>query len=584
MFSRLKSNFVPIALMLASLMSVGCGRVDDPVLSRAEAMMEAQPDSVILMLRRDSARICAQGRAERMTFRLLLTEAEDKCLIIHKSDSAMLAVTNYFDWYGDARRKARSTYLLGRVNCDIHQYATALNCFDDVLSLRETNDSVINRYKARSASWAADVYENLQLYEKNLYYCKQQYYYALRSDAPSIQVYALRDIGRAYGYLNNTRAAVNYYQKAAEKAKTVCSDDELYNMVMDELAGYYLENGMTDEARKVMADKPYGTIEQDLAMHNFVKADYYDQIGKKDSSILYFEEGLKHGSLSAMKDSYLKRAKSFSKSNDSIAVKYYEKFVFLSEKTAHEHITVYKDFVDNIEKNFDAEEDKVAMFKSLVLMIVIVLIVAILLIILFVRYKKHQREISEQRQRIKEILKQRDESDIHISENEAQIQKLEQILSESNETITELNKKLVQAKSLALRKQNEQIKAERHHKEMLREEFFNSELYHRFHTQGFMPNKQDFQDLAKELNRVYDNFTLNLKEACPKISVSEIEVCCLIKIGLSMKVISNMTVYRLNSLAMLRKRLYEKVFHKKGTALDWDKYIKSVNKDVFENQ
>lgn len=558
--------------------------MDDPVLSRAEAMMEAQPDSVILMLRRDSARICAQGRAERMTFRLLLTEAEDKCLIIHKSDSAMLAVTNYFDWYGDAQRKARSTYLLGRVNCDIHQYATALNCFDDVLSLRETNDSVINRYKARSASWAADVYENLQLYEKNLYYCKQQYYYALRSDAPSIQVYALRDIGRAYGYLNDIRAAVNYYQKAAEKVKTVCSDGELYNMVMDELAGYYLENGMTDEARKVMADKPYSSIRQILSMHSFVMANYYEQIGKLDSVIYYYEKDLKYGTLAAKNTTYLNMARCYARNNDFKSVVFYEKYVQSLKDLEKEKVAIYKDFIENIENNLNIEEENYSLFKGLTIMILTALVFALWLIVLFIRYKKRQCEIREQRQHIKEILKQRDESDIRISENEALIQKLEQILSESNETITELNKKLVQAKSLALRKQNEQIKAERHHKELLREEFFNSELYHRFHTQGFMPNKQDFQDLAKELNRVYDDFTLTLKEACPKISVSEIEVCCLIKIGLSMKVISNMTVYRLNSLAMLRKRLYEKVFHKKGTALDWDKYIKSVNKDVFENQ
>lgn len=575
MFIKQRSFWLLPLLMVLFVLLSSCNRTNRSGLHHAEAIMEAHPDSALNLLERDSARICRNGRNARMIFRLLKTEAEDKCFITHNSDSAMLAVTNYFDRYGTSRQKARSHYLLGQVNLNMNQYATALNCFDDVLSMNETTDSVVNRYKARSASWAAGVYENLKIYDTNLHYCKLQYYYALKSDAPSMIVYALRDLGRAYGYLNKVKPAVNYYLRAAKKAKDLCSN-ELYNMVMDELAGYYLENRMPYEAHKVMADKPYGSVRQNLSMHSFVMANYYDQIGNTDSAMHYYEKDLMYGTLAAKKTTYLNMARCYARNNDMKLVDCYEKFALSSKELEKGQTVVYTDFIENIEKNFDIEEEKASLFKGLILMMVVVVVVSILSIILFSRYKKRQREIRKQRKRIDIFLKQRDEGITRIRENEAQIQKLKDVLSVSNATITNLKRQLVQVEIEKLQKQNEQIEIEKQHKSLLESEFLNSSIYRKFHSKGFVPSNQDINDLARELNRVYNGFTLAIRDTCPKITFFELQVCCLIKIGLSLKDISNMTSYQPSSLAMLRKRLYKRAFNKNGSASDWDDYIISI--------
>ena len=267
----------------------------------ADSLMEEYPDSALAILKRDSLEICRSGKDFRLWYALSRTEADDKCYILHVSDSAIRIAAGCYDSYGSALQRVRADYLLGRVYCDMHLYGHALTSFNKVIAVDAENDSVINRYKARAATWAGYVYEVEGLHKDALRYNKLAYGYAKKAGAQVTEIYSLRDIGRSYRDLKRNDIAIPYYQQAAKKAKTI-DDANLYNMVMEELAGIYIEEGRLDEAYAALNTKFLATTDKDIASHYYIWAMYFEKIGQLDSAVAYDKRGMKYSEISIKRD------------------------------------------------------------------------------------------------------------------------------------------------------------------------------------------------------------------------------------------------------------------------------------------
>ncbi len=277
-------------LLFAAMLSAVSSCRDDGrargVLCLADSLIEERPDSALALFRRDSALFDGASKAVRMAYVLSKSEAEDKCYIVHTSDSAMLPVAEYFARHGEARQNVRAWYVLGRFYCDLRLYGHALTAFDNAIAVDAGDDSVACRYKARACTWTSDIYEKRKLYGKSLHYNKLSYEYAKKSDVPSIEVYSLRDIGRLYSYLKRNNIAIPYYIKVAEKAKAI-GDANLYNMVFGELAAIYIEENRLAEAYKVLSLPFICKTQQDLSAHYFTLSVYHDSVSNLDSAIYY---------------------------------------------------------------------------------------------------------------------------------------------------------------------------------------------------------------------------------------------------------------------------------------------------------
>lgn len=154
--------------MLAAVLSAVSSCRDDGrarvVLRLADSLMEERPDSALALLRRDSLLFGSAGKAVRMAYELSKSEAEDKCYVLHTSDSAMLPVAEYFARRGTPLQRVRAWYVLGRVYCDLRLYGHALSAFDNALAADDGGDKIVYRYKARAATWAGFVYEERGLH------------------------------------------------------------------------------------------------------------------------------------------------------------------------------------------------------------------------------------------------------------------------------------------------------------------------------------------------------------------------------------------------------------------------------------
>ena len=579
--TSLITKALPFLLLCTTFFSCRDGGKSESILRTADSLMEEHPDSALYILRRDSLEICRSGKDYRLWYALSRTEADDKCYILHVSDSTMRAVANYYNSHGSDFQRVRANYLLGRVYCDMHLYGHALTSFNKAITVESENDSTINRYKARSATWAGYVYEVKGLHKDALRYNKLAYGYAKKAGAQVTEIYSLRDIGRSYSYLKQNNTAIPYYRQAAKKAKAI-DDANLYNMVMEELAGIYIEEGRLDEAYAALNTKFLATTDKDIASHYYIWAMYFEKIGQLDSAVAYDKRGMKYSDVSIKRDVSLDLARLLMKQGKhNEAIKYYEQYSVYSDSVTASELNETSDMLSQVEKNIDIERKNTILAETktnlTILLSIIIFTVIVVSLILIKHYSNVRKRIREQQERANNYLSQLQETGMQkMKRNEERIAQLETELSVSNEKLTEIRKSLMRNEAEMLAKQNEHMLFKEKHRELLIADLADTDVYKLYHTPNAVPSSADYHRLVEALNKAYNNFTKRLKEFYPDINDNEVWICCMVKAGLSSKEICNISPYSYSSLGMAKSRLYFKMFQKKGGAKDLDHFIKEL--------
>lgn len=579
--TSLITKALPFLLLCTTFFSCRDGGRTESLLRTADSLMEGHPDSALSILRRDSLEICRSGKDYRLWYALSRTEADDKCYILHVSDSTMRAAANYYDSHGSALQRVRADYLLGRVYCDMHLYGHALASFNKAIAVDAENDSVINRYKARSATWAGYVYEAKGLHKDALRYNKLAYGYAKQAGAQVTEVYSLRDIGRSYSYLKQNNTAIPYYRHAAKKAKAI-GDANLYNMVMEELAGIYIEEGQLDDAYSALNTPFLATTDKDISSHYYVWAYYFEHTGQLDSAVAYNKRGMSYSNNTEKRDACLDIIRILNKQGKrDEAMEYYDKYSVYSDSVTASELNETSDMLSQVEKNIDIERKNTVLAETktnlTILLSVIIFTVIVVSLILIKHYSNVKKRIREQQERANNYLSQLQETEMQkMKRNEERIAQLETELSVSNEKLTEIRKSLMRNEAEMLAKQNEHMLFKEKHRELLIADLADTDVYKLYHTPNAVPSSADYHRLVEALNKAYNNFTKRLKEFYPDINDNEVWICCMVKAGLSSKEICNISPYSYSSLGMAKSRLYFKMFQKKGGAKDLDHFIKEL--------
>ncbi len=572
---------LPFLLLCTTFFSCRDGGRIESILRTTDSLMEEHPDSALSILRRDSLEICRSGKDYRLWYALSRTEADDKCYILHVSDSTMRAAANYYNSHGSDLQRVRANYLLGRVYCDMHLYGHALTSFNKAIKVESENDSAINRYKARSATWAGYVYEVKGLHKDALRYNKLAYGYAKQAGAQVTEVYSLRDIGRSYSYLKQNNTAIPYYRQAAKKAKAI-GDANLYNMVMEELAGIYIEEGQLDDAYSALNTPFLATTDKDISSHYYVWAYYFEHTGQLDSAVAYNKRGMSYSNNTEKRDACLDIIRILNKQGKrDEAMEYYDKYSVYSDSVTASELNETSDMLSQVEKNIDIERKNTVLAETktnlTILLSVIIFTVIVVSLILIKHYSNVKKRIREQQERANNYLSQLQETEMQkMKRNEERIAQLETELSVSNEKLTEIRKSLMRNEAEMLAKQNEHMLFKEKHRELLIADLADTDVYKLYHTPNAVPSSADYHRLVEALNKAYNNFTKRLKEFYPDINDNEVWICCMVKACLSSKEICNISPYSYSSLGMAKSRLYFKMFQKKGGAKDLDHFIKEL--------
>lgn len=579
--TSLITKALPFLLLCTTFFSCRDGGRTESLLRTADSLMEEHPDSALTILRRDSLEICRSGKDYRLWYALSRTEADDKCYILHVSDSTIRAAANYYNNHGSDFQRVRANYLLGRVYCDMHLYGHALTSFNKAITVESENDSTINRYKARSATWAGYVYEVKGLHKDALRYNKLAYGYAKKAGAQVTELYSLRDIGRSYSYLKQNNTAIPYYRQAAKRAKAI-GDANLYNMVMEELAGIYIEEGQLDDAYSALNTPFLATTDKDISSHYYVWAYYFEHTGQLDSAVAYNKRGMSYSNNTEKRDACLDIIRILNKQGKrDEAMEYYDKYSVYSDSVTASELNETSDMLSQVEKNIDIERKNTVLAETktnlTILLSVIIFTVIVVSLILIKHYSNVRKRIREQQERANNYLSQLQETEMQkMKRNEERIAQLETELSVSNEKLTEIRKSLMRNEAEMLAKQNEHMLFKEKHRELLIADLADTDVYKLYHTPNAVPSSADYHRLVEALNKAYNNFTKRLKEFYPDINDNEVWICCMVKAGLSSKEICNISPYSYSSLGMAKSRLYFKMFQKKGGAKDLDHFIKEL--------
>lgn len=574
---RILLLFFPLLL----LAFVSCGKRNDglPALQRVALLANTHPDSAVALL--DSLRdsIFLQPRSVRMYYDLLTVKARDKAYIRHTSDSLIRNVLRYYERQDDKKHLPETYYYGGRVYSDLGDAPQALNYF---IRASETADGKDYGLLSRIYSQIGTLYLYQDVYDKALPVFRKCYQYNLLEGDSAGMVYAIRNMGRTYRTLDQVDSALHYYKEADSLAIKLGSN-LLRMRVNGEFSAYYTQLGMYKEAYKCLQWAFLQFNSDDRAPAYSTVAHYYLNINQLDSALIYFTKLLKM-------DDYLYLQSAY-KGLGEIATKRGNYAEACSYWALYE---MYRDSVQSITQtetvrkinalyNYQLREEENNRLqmqnrqqKNYIVWITASMVVVVAL---FFAYRQNRKRKEEGRinqlQKLKALEGQKyRQSQEFIEENKKRIAELEKELQASKIVQNQPQQELLHARKQSLEKDNEQVEAYRRLEAEAVKALETSDIFRKCHEVDGNLSAEDWQTLTAAIDSTYLQFTHRLKDLYP-VSEVELQVCLLLKIGISSTRIAQLVLRSKQAVTSIRKRLYKKVLGQEGTPDEWDKFIRN---------
>ena len=589
----MKKNIV-FLLILIPIIWISCDGMGHQTIDfrKIENLMPQHPDSALMLLEQIENKENL-SRKDKAHYYLLLTEAEDKTYVTHTTDSLISIAADYYEKTDDLGRKAKAWYYKGRINQDLGHPLKAQEYY--LKALRDEEKIEDHALLGRIHNHIGMLYAYQKVYEKALPFQKKAVEnFHLLSDSTG-QVFALRDLGRTFLMLGHQDSAIICNQKAIALMRK-----RIIPSVYTELAGFYIDRQRLEEPQ---AKYPVYLVLGEL----------YKKSGQIDSACFYLQACINSAPLPETRAGGLFHLKEIALEKGQ-----WEQAALLSKQ--------YELLKDSIEQGKNAESirnvqafysyneieqdlwearlyaSKQKSFYSLLITTCLFLLTVALL--RFIHYRRERKSLlqrlkanEEQIQRNEQTLK--NISDVKDSlQNEIQIYKTKerQLSKEKDEqlkrTNEEIRQKIMQLEKLShtkdeleknlltLRSENSNLKKREQAREEERKKIEESErlqnerLYDKFRSPaGWEPTDTDWHKLFISVDKLYPKMVTTLQKST-SLNESERKICYLSKIGVKPGAIE--ILLSKGNVSVYRKRLYEKLTKKEGTAKDFDKYISDI--------
>ncbi len=568
--------------------------------------MPQHPDSALMLLEQIENKENL-SRKDKAHYYLLLTEAEDKTYVTHTTDSLISIAADYYEKTDDLGRKAKAWYYKGRINQDLGHPLKAQEYY--LKALRDEEKIEDHALLGRIHNHIGMLYAYQKVYEKALPFQKKAVEnFHLLSDSTG-QVFALRDLGRTFLMLGHQDSAIICNQKAIALMRK-----RIIPSVYTELAGFYIDRQRLEEAHGLLRTSLQNVAKPQAKYPVYlVLGELYKKSGQIDSACFYLQACINSAPLPETRAGGLFHLKEIALEKGQ-----WEQAALLSKQ--------YELLKDSIEQGKNAESirnvqafysyneieqdlwearlyaSKQKSFYSLLITACLFLLTVALL--RFIHYRRERKSLlqrlkanEEQIQRNEQTLK--NISDVKDSlQNEIQIYKTKerQLSKEKDEqlkrTNEEIRQKIMQLEKLShtkdeleknlltLRSENSNLKKREQAREEERKKIEESErlqnerLYDKFRSPaGWEPTDTDWHKLFISVDKLYPKMVTTLQKST-SLNESERKICYLSKIGVKPGAIE--ILLSKGNVSVYRKRLYEKLTKKEGTAKDFDKYISDI--------
>ena len=603
----MKKNIV-FLLILIPIIWISCDGMGHQTIDfrKIENLMPQHPDSALMLLEQIENKENL-SRKDKAHYYLLLTEAEDKTYVTHTTDSLISIAADYYEKTDDLGRKAKAWYYKGRINQDLGHPLKAQEYY--LKALRDEEKIEDHALLGRIHNHIGMLYAYQKVYEKALPFQKKAVEnFHLLSDSTG-QVFALRDLGRTFLMLGHQDSAIICNQKAIALMRK-----RIIPSVYTELAGFYIDRQRLEEAHGLLRTSLQNVAKPQAKYPVYlVLGELYKKSGQIDSACFYLQACINSAPLPETRAGGLFHLKEIALEKGQ-----WEQAALLSKQ--------YELLKDSIEQGKNAESirnvqafysyneieqdlwearlyaSKQKSFYSLLITACLFLLTVALL--RFIHYRRERKSLlqrlkanEEQIQRNEQTLK--NISDVKDSlQNEIQIYKTKerQLSKEKDEqlkrTNEEIRQKIMQLEKLShtkdeleknlltLRSENSNLKKREQAREEERKKIEESErlqnerLYDKFRSPaGWEPTDTDWHKLFISVGKLYPKMVTTLQKST-SLNESERKICYLSKIGVKPGAIE--ILLSKGNVSVYRKRLYEKLTKKEGTAKDFDKYISDI--------
>lgn len=592
-----------------------------PELVQAENVMYAHPDSALHILERMTAPK-ASDKYQHATWCLLLTQAKIKNYVELGTDSMISIAYNYFRQHDDyPQRKALAGYVQGiYYNDERHDGETALKYYLEAATIIEKTED----YRLAHLIYAGigDIYAYRLLADYAISTYQKAYDFAKLSNNKVYNASALSYLGRAYSIKPDAEKSISYYKKALEVAKETDDNQLLTSGILNELAIIYTDF-LKDhkQALTYAIEAQYVNKDKESLQNYLTVGDIYRQLKMNDSAQYYLDRAATSNNIFTQCGAYqalyylnrnipqnhvkaMTYCDKFYACIDSITkIRHDKEIITMKEKYDHEKLL-------NEKKTLQIENERIIR-NALYISLFIVVIIAFLVFLYQRKLIQKERTIQMQEEQLRSYSLQIHDNEMQMAQNEVHIAQLSEQLAANEglyETMTEQQNGLDE-----LKKRNEilqeettllqQNMAEYSHemqgklKTQLtsfdatteenarlrkREQFLCKLLISSIEPLNSLINSPkiltvtQWAEVEKNINILYDNFTFRLKEQFPSFTDNDLQVCCLMKLNISVSDIAVILNISPAAVSKRKQRLKEQITKEIG-----DCFSKSYTIDIW---
>lgn len=583
----MKTNTRFILLTCLLLCFYACDRKPYPQsLIIADSLASIQPDSAIALLKTLEDNIKTEPESTQMYYQLLCIKANDKAYIRHTSDSLILLVLHYYIEKRDERHLPEAYYYAGRVYRDLEDAPQALDYFEKAIDALPINEGYQLKSKIYSQMGTLFLYQKTYDEALKMFKEAQKCDIALKDSAN--MVFNLRDIADSYRCIDQNDSSIYYFQKAYNLAE-VQGNQKLMAMVQNQMASLYSNLGKYDLARKLLQSS-LDTLDIHSKSGIFsIASKLYHRMGYIDSASYYYNELLKCGTIYAKQTAHKGLAKiAILHDNPQKALLHLNQYIqytdFIHQITDTENVRRLNSLYNYQLREKENNRLKIENKEKQNLIIYIISIGLFIIASLFAYLQRNKRKKQLLKIQLKNLRQLKEEqykkSSLFIEENKRKIEELEQKLQEADQTNHILRTQLKEQIELTLYT-NKQAEIELTRRKQSNSTLLESEIYKYIQkqlttkTNKKLLSNNDWKELEKVINNTYEGFSKNLRNYYD-LNEHEYSVCLLIKINIPPIDIAKLTNHSKEAITSTRRRLYEKVFGKKGSPKDWDEFILSL--------
>lgn len=553
----------------------------------ADSLCSVLPDSAIALLSQLKSEMLKADKTTRMYYQLLCIKAADKAYITHTSDSLIQEVLQYYIRKNDRHHLPEAYYYAGRVCRDLGDASQALDYFQKAIEyLTDGFEDIKLKNKIYAQMGTLYSYQRMHN-EALLCYKKSLACDKALSDTIGM-VLSLRDIAGEYWGLQIKDSVEYYYRKAYHWAK-ISNNEDLVTMLSNQIAGFYAEMANYVQAKKYLIETDASNLYSRSAVYS-ISAKLYHNLGKLDSATYYYKKLLVEGTIYAKRIANKGLAQiAAHKGKPNEALIYYQSYELITDSIYAmqdaeniRQLAVVYDYQLREKENQRLKQRSYAQQITFLILIIIAIVICSSLWIYSQYHRRKRLELNFQMERLSKIQKEQDSYNKKlIEENNKKLSNIEKQLQASNKENRNLIIQLEGQKEI-IRKTSCLAQIEIERREQAKDLIVYTPIYQHIESQlqnkGRIKNlmsEDDWKDLEDTINELYVGFIPKIRYL-QEMSEFEFRICLLIKIGIKVSDMARLTNHSNESVSSVRRRLYEKVYKKKGTPGDFDDFILSL--------